>query len=228
MDHYAEPVQEHATLPQHSEDDGRAPLALAAGLAAGLVAGGLWAAVVLVTDYELGIVAWGIGVLVGAAMARVTMVRSNGLAAAAGACALLGLVAGKVLMGSTGALAEQYANDPGILESVHAWQLYEQRELSVATLEELDALGQGDTLPDALWERMRAEAGVRLSAATRAEREEVAGYAARRVVRQLGIVGAVRAQFSLFDVLWLLLAVSTAFRMMAPAKGGQPASLQPA
>jgi hypothetical protein len=114
------------------------------------------------------------------------------------------------------------------LESVHAWQLYEQRELSVATLEELEALGQGDTLPDALWERMRAEAGVRLNAATRAEREEVAGYAGRRVVRQLGIVGAVRAQLSLFDVLRLLLAVSTAFRMMAPAKGGQPASLQPA
>jgi hypothetical protein len=64
-----------------------------AGIAAGMVGAGLWAGVVYFTDYELGIVAWGIGALVGGAVWLGIEQRGNttsgGIAAAIAVAAIL-------------------------------------------------------------------------------------------------------------------------------------------
>ena len=199
--------------------DDHAPLAIAAGLVVALLAGGVWALIVRFTGYEVGYVAWGIGLMVGVAMTRVTQQRTQQLAYTAAALALLGLVAGKVFifLGSAGPMAKELNDNDEFLKAGLSWQMYEERQLDAATLEELDRTqAAGDTLSDAVWDSMQAQAGTRLAAMTPQERQAAATALARGVVQQSGIVGGIKAQLSLFDLLWVFLAVGTAYRMLAP------------
>jgi hypothetical protein len=215
------------SLPALPDGDDRSPLALALGLVMALIAGGLWALIVFVTNAEIGFAAWGVGLLVGLAMSRVTQNRTQQLAYAAAAFALLGLLAGKIFIfaGSAGRLATDLAADDDALKTAVAWQMYDDRELSPATLDELDRTrAAGGTLSDAVWESMRNQASTRLSTMAAEERREAATSLARRVMQQMGVVGGVRAQLSAFDLLWAFLAVGTAYRMLAPAgRQGVPA-----
>jgi hypothetical protein len=72
-------------------------LALLAGLAAAAVGGVVWAYVVKLSDYEVGIVAWAIGLLVGVTVAGVSRARGPMLQAVAVVCALAGILLGKYL-----------------------------------------------------------------------------------------------------------------------------------
>jgi hypothetical protein len=72
-------------------------LALLAGLVAAIVGGVVWGYVVKLSDYEVGIVAWGIGLLVGVAVAIVSRARGPVLQAIAVVCALAGILLGKYL-----------------------------------------------------------------------------------------------------------------------------------
>jgi hypothetical protein len=214
--------------PARLEDD-RTPLALAMGLIAALAAGGLWAALVFVTDMEIGWAAWGVGGLVGLAMSKVTVNRSRQLALAAAGFAVLGLVAGKAFIfgASSGTIAEAIEADPAMMRGALAWQMYDARELDAATLAAVDdAQAAGDTLSNALWDAMGAQAGARLERMGAEERSALASSSAQAVVQSMGLLGGVMAQLTFFDLLWLFLAVGTAFRMMA-AREGQPA-LEPA
>jgi hypothetical protein len=200
--------------------DDRAPLALALGLVVALVAGGLWALIVFITNLEIGYAAWGVGLMVGIAMSRVTRARTQQLAYAAAGLALLGLLAGKVFIfaGSAGRVASEFAGNDDIMKTGVAWQLYAVRELDPATLEELDRTrAAGDTLSDAVWESMRAQASTKLAAMSAEERQAAARTMARGMISEMGVVAGVKAQLSLFDLLWAFLAVGTAYRMLAPA-----------
>jgi signal peptidase I len=74
------------------------PLAAAAGVLAALAGAVAWGLVAKWTSHEIGIVAWGLGFLVGAAvLAAAGGRRSSGLQAVAVVCALLGVLAGKYL-----------------------------------------------------------------------------------------------------------------------------------
>lgn len=207
--------------------DDRTPLALAAGLVAALVGGLVWAGIVLFTDYEIGWVAWGIGLLVGVAMARTTRARSPSLAVAAGALALVGLIAGKgfVVVGSTGSVADELLATPEYMAGAMAWDMYSAGELEVETMDAIRATQEaGDTLSDAVWEEMLAQADARLAIMTPGDRQAFADGVAAGMVNQMGLVGGIRSQLSGFDLLWLFLAVGTAFQMM---NGKQEEAVEP-
>ena len=211
--------------PALTQDD-RTPLALVAGIIAAFVGGGIWAALVFATNLEIGWVAWGIGGLVGLAMSRATVNRSRGLAVAAAALAVLGLAAGKafIFIGSSSAIAESITEDPTMLRGAIAWQMYDERALEPATLAAIDETETaGDTISDVLWADMLAQAEVRYSAMSEEEREQLAEQTTQGVMQSLGVSGGIMAQITLFDLLWVFLAVSTAFRMMSPA-ARQPAA----
>ena len=93
--HYELPPQTSAS-PVH-EEPRPLGLALLAGLVAAVVGGVIWAYVVKLSDYEVGIVAWGIGFLVGMTVAGVSRARGSVLQAVAVACALAGILLGKYL-----------------------------------------------------------------------------------------------------------------------------------
>lgn len=88
-----------APYPSHERSDG-ADLALAvgAGLAAAIVSGIVWAYIVKISDYEVGVVAWAIGFLVGTAVVYATRQRRAPVfAAVAVVAALIGILLGKYL-----------------------------------------------------------------------------------------------------------------------------------
>ncbi len=201
-------------------DDGRGSLAIAAGLVAALVAGGIWAALVMVTKMEIGYVAWGVGLLVGFAMTRVTANRTKGLALAAAVLAIVGLVAGKAIIfaSSKDTIAQEVEADADAMSSVFAWQMYQDRTLNESTLAEIDALGDNEPVPETLWVQMKQQADARLATLNEEQKHQIALAGSTAIMSNLGFVGGIRAQLSAFDLLWLFLAVGTAYRMMAPGK----------
>ena len=84
--------------PVETEDGGSTGLALLAGLVAAIAGGIAWGLISKYTDYEVGIVAWGIGFVVGFAVERAAGGRrSVDLQAIAIVSALLGVLIGKYL-----------------------------------------------------------------------------------------------------------------------------------
>ena len=72
--------------------------ALAAGLVAAIVGGIIWSLIVKVSDYEVGIVAWGIGFVAGTAVVLATRgAKGPRLQAIAVVSALVGILLGKYL-----------------------------------------------------------------------------------------------------------------------------------
>ena len=138
---------------------GSLPLAAAAGLVAAIAGGVVWGLIVKWSEYEIGIVAWGIGFLVGAAVVAAGRGRKGpALQAVAVVCALVGILLGKYLG--------------------YAFAVQEQ-------LEELSAA-------------LGVEVGLFSAEMWSAFRED------------LGSV------FGLFDVLWIGLALYTAWRALQP------------
>ncbi|MGZ8793914.1 MAG: hypothetical protein ACXW0F_04660 [Gaiellaceae bacterium] len=72
--------------------------AVAAGLVAAIVGGVAWGVIVKMSDYEVSIVAWGIGFIVGTAIVLATRgAKGTRLQVLAVVCALLGILLGKYL-----------------------------------------------------------------------------------------------------------------------------------
>jgi hypothetical protein len=197
--------------------DDRRGLAIAGGLVAAVLGGLIWAGVVLYWNLEVGWVAWGVGILVGAAMAGITLERSRSLGVWAAGIAVVGLLVGKFLItvGSTGALADDLFDDGQYLRGAVAWDMYMAEELSPGIQDELrETLAAGDTLSDELWERMLAEAEPKYASMSEGERRALARSEAGRLIGQLGWVEGILIQLGPWDLLWFGLAVVTAFQMV--------------
>lgn len=211
---------ETSVRPAH-HDDGLPPLALAAGLVAALMGGAVWAGIAIYGNVEVGWVAWGIGVAVGGAMALTTSARSRKLAVAAAVLALVGLGAGKAMTfaGSAGPIADEIMAEDGYMQGMTAWRLYAEGALSPDLQQAVaETEARGDTLTDALWADMLVEADARLATMSDGDRRELAREAAGGMIRQMGIVEGLRAQLSGFDILWIFLALATAWRIMDTPK----------
>lgn len=125
-----------------------------------------------------------------------------------------------VVAGSTGAIAEQLLESPEYLHGAMAWQMFADGELDAIVMDGVSAAQEaGDTLSDALWADMLGQAGARLGSMDHDDRQAFARATASTFVEDLGLVNGVIAQLSGFDLLWLFLALGTAFRMMdAPTR----------
>jgi hypothetical protein len=75
---------------------------------------------------------------------------------------------------------------------------------------------------------MRGQASARVAALSPQERHDTAQRAADETLRGFGLLGGITAQLTFLDLLWLFLAVGTAYRMLAPAREQEPAAMQPA
>jgi len=188
-----------------------------AGASAGLAGGVIWAVIVAVSNYEIGWIAWGIGWAIAWAMGRVTQQRSIELAGVAAALALMSLLLGKVLIQQfvTGPEVESSLMDP---EDRHtrasAWRLDETKGWPASIQGRLDAMSESDTLTDALWEEMRAAADSHSGRLSEEDRSRLISEYRTAMMASFGPWKQLRASFSLWDILWAGLAVSTAWKMM--------------
>jgi xanthosine utilization system XapX-like protein len=194
------------------------PRALVGGAVAALLGGGLWAAIVLLAHLEIGWVAWGVGLLVGLVMARLTPVRGQAIAVLAALLAALGLVVGKGLilaMGTRPGLVAEIKADSAWLAQAALHDLRTRSALPGDLQEKLQRLSFTDTLPDALWAEMLAASAAHAASLDDTAADRVASDYAEVLLGDASFIGLVRSQLSLWDVLWFGLAIATAWRIMA-------------
>jgi hypothetical protein len=223
------PDREVTPDPLQAPDDG-ARRAILKGVGAAILGGAAWALIVALTNMEVGYVAWGIGGLVGFTMTKATKVRGTRMALAAASLAVAGLLIGKLLI-------MQYVTVPAVAEELRAdtlgparaaaWELEADSALPTAVQAQLDALAPEDTVPDALWEEMVAAGASHLARMPAAERDSYATAYAAAVQSSIGVRQMLLWQFSPWDLLWLFLAVSTAWSMLVKPVEPAPAAADP-
>lgn len=191
--------------------------ALVFGAVAATVGGLIWAGVVLVTEYEIGWLAWGIGWGVGAAMASRTMNRSPQLGISAATLAVVGLLIGKLLIFSSqlNSFADDVMEEEATLRAVVAMDMYTNGGFDKATQARLEALGEDDELPDDIAASVEQQIDNKLSGLNVDQRRELAAQFATNLGADLSYVDRIVAQLTPYDALWFGLAVFTAFGMMA-------------
>lgn len=222
-----EPPTDDTTSPVSGDDT--IHRALFAGLAAAIAGGALWAAIVMLTKYEVGYVAWAVGGLVGFVMARATRARGQTPALFAAAIAVLGLLVGKAIIvsvtASPTAVAKEVQRDTNMMTQAAMFDLHASGTWPEDIQTRLDALGADDTLPDALWADMQRAAATHASQADEEGRERIATAYAGRLIEGTTSFQLFRTQFGPWDLLWFGLAVATAWRLL---RGAAPAPEEPA
>lgn len=223
----------------------RAAQAVAGGLLGGGVGVALWTGVVYFTGYELGILAAFLGIFVGVGVAMgAGPNRGGGTAVLAGAIALLAVLGGKGAVAwvyaqqfleenmAVGDLSDEFLvsclADEVVAE--YEWEGYHLDYPPGADLEYPDSRGD---YPEDVWAAAESQWLAMTDEQRATYRESVAGTE--------GAMGAAFLlmlifSFGLFDLLWIGIAVSSAYRIArdvpqgaaAPAGGGQTAEAEPA
>jgi hypothetical protein len=111
-DRYAFPEGAGSPSPVTAPSDSLLP-ALGAGLLAAIVGGVVWAFIVKLSDYEVGIIAWGIGFIAGTAVVFASRgAKGTRLQVVAVVSALVGILLGKYL--SYAFVVQEQADDAGV------------------------------------------------------------------------------------------------------------------
>jgi len=192
-----------------------------AGILFGIPAAVVWALIVYFTGYEIGWVAWGVGALIGLAVAKSAHEPNASLGPTAAALAVASLILAKVLMAEFAAPAVLKQEILTNREATAAMFLVDMRIHKSFSPEVQAALDQRESRPDALSDaqqyqliqQLQSEALARAAAATRAERDRVVRLGAAGILDAMGFFGVLKKSFSLWDALWFGLAISSAFKV---------------
>ncbi len=191
------------------------------GILVGIVAAVAWAVIVYVTGYEIGWVAWGVGALIGLAMAKTTHEPSAALGPTAAVLAVGSLLLAKVLIVQFGAPTairnEILKND----DAVTAMFMLDMKTNKSFSPELQASIEQVDSNPGALpadqryklMQQVQAEAAARAKSASQRERLKVVGASVDGILKEMGFLGLLKSVFSLWDIVWIFLAVSSAFKI---------------
>ncbi len=192
--------------------------ALIAGGIAALVGGGIWATIVRLTNFEVGYVAWGVGLLVGLAMAWATPSRDHAMGILAVLLAALGLGVGKALIVyfamQPASLAGEIMDDREWMAQAAAYDLDQRQAFPQSVQQQLAALSFSDTLPDAVWEDMLTAGAEYATNAEPDERERIASAYSMALTSGLPFTQTLFSSLGLFDLLWFGLAITTAWKIM--------------
>ncbi len=197
------------------------------GLIGGAIGAAIWAAIAHFTNRELGIVAWGVGVLVGMGTAMFAGNSVSPLTGAAAALIALGSIAG-------GKFAVVHAIAGKVKSDIHAKvvigedqaivgiadQLAEEAETAGKKLEwpkgmNREEASQQQDFPPALWTDAKARWTAMPAADQESYKKALADHVHASVDHAVDQAEseAFMSSFTLFDILWAFLAVGTAFKL---------------
>lgn len=219
------------------------PLAIGASFIAALLGAILWAVVACVTRYECGIIAWGVGVLAGFGLTLFIDSRGVGIGLLACLFAFLGILMGKFFIANwyiMPRLEQEFRKfEPGeehiaeLLEnsdmmfSVACLQLVENGEFEEALAWRVIAAHYSGELPSENRQEIEAARQKSLELLNNwSESEKKAAAQAQcaklmdkitdfMIKTKIGLVIAFLAAFSLWDLLWLPIALWSAYKIGA-------------
>ena len=202
--------------------------AMLAGLGAALIGGIGWTVLTAMTGYEIGYAAWALGGLVGFGMVRTTARRDSVAAGSAATLALVGLLIARVLIGEFvlgGSALDEVLTDDELMSQAATLDLQFNEGFSEQVQASYNAIPDGDTISDALWEEMVAEGVRHLETLSPEDREVMTLQFTGLAFAQAGLLGRVTAQMGPFDLLWAFLAVSTAWGMLKKEEDSEPSTV---
>lgn len=229
---------ETATIATTISQSLTAPVCL--GAIGATLGGVIWAAIVYFTGYEVGFVAWGIGIMAGVSTILLTKERSKRLGVIAATMALVGLLIGKIIIFqwlTTTELAEMLAEeppewmvmvtlaDPEAMFRVACNELADQGEFD----DEFAELLKESHLPDSEIERTEEieAATVKVLAILESwdepRREEIvrrqiaakSEQIAETIVEQVSLLERIKLSMSFWDAIWFFFAISSAYSIGA-------------
>lgn len=196
-------------------------LAMAAGAVAAVVCGLVWGGIAVLTGYEFGYLAWGVGVLTGVVMTLVAPEKTTSLGMAAAGFAVLGIVIGKLLLfqwGFVGEVIEKMAAEDTFIEALVTSDLIESEQVDPEYVTWYQESDEDEKVPQKLREaekEFKAKLRKEISTLSKADRENM--------IEESGIIEAILDNYPLserlndtlspLDALWALLAVVSAFKI---------------
>ncbi len=191
---------------QRAKTAGRATRGMVIGGIVAFVCGVLWALLAVALKVEIGYAAWGIGLVTGLTVVAIAQESSVQIGMAAACLALMGLLIGKAgtfIYGVKPMLVQEIREDDDVMARFALMQLAAEGTLT-------------DEDVEAMTEEMLVNKGrERVSAMTTRERDELAASIADIALEDVGLVTRLGTVFSLWDILWFALALSTAYRIGA-------------
>jgi len=196
---------------------------LLAGLLVGIVLMVAWIVLARMTLKDVGLASWGVGALIGIAVAKTARppTRETGtLAAVLAACVLVVSKVAVVKLGLQPALREQVIKGPEVTSLMYLADMKKNHSFSPALQQTIDArpelvrdstfMGPGEELRT----QMINEAEARARSASPAERERmVRAYYDATIFQTIGFWFLLITSFGPLDLLWMGLGISTAWKL---------------
>lgn len=168
------------------------------GAMAAIICALLWAGIVVVTGYEVGIVAWLVGLGSGIAVAMTTSERSVRLGTIAAGAALVGILVGKII--------------------IVQWSVPGAADELAEMMDEEDASEIPARLEPKV-EELRSHVIERMSSMSLEEKKELCRGRLETLVAEASFTDHVKSQMSFYDILWFLFAVASAWRIATGGTG---------
>lgn len=203
---------------------GKTMYALIGGAVVACIAGGIWGGIVIATGYEIGWIAWGIGLIVGFAVAAMAQKQDAVIGVSAAGLALLGLVVGKVIILqwvlSPANLWSEIGydiNDPNDFADLYMQQMVEDRQFDPVIQNQVDQVGEDEYFDEELEAKMYEATLQHTASMSQSEKDDYAQELADELITEVfgdkSFGTMLKATFAPIDGLWFLLAVSSAFRI---------------
>jgi hypothetical protein len=180
------------------------------------VCGVVWAGIVVVTGYELGIVAWGVGLVTGVAVCAATSERSGRVGLMVAGLAFAGLLLGKFLTvewAMPGMVSQEFAKDEETLDMLLRGVVAEEITTDPELIEWLEeGEGRPPSDPELARKCKELDDQIRDRIAAMAKQEKV-NRITTALLGNMSFAQRLLATNSLFDILWLCLAVGTAWKL---------------
>lgn len=204
---------------------GSAVMGLVFGVVAAILGGVVWAGIVTGTGYEVGYVAWGVGLIVGLAVAAGSPSPGVGHGLTAAGLAAAGLLLGKVLIYSwamPGLVAKEFSNDPEM--SAAAIEVMVARDPSLdpelkAWYDNQDPAAYTEEQDNVYIAKLNELITTRAAQMSEDEHKAAVKDFANLTLAALPMETRMSIAFSPWDLLWFGLALFTAFRIGCGATG---------
>ncbi|MBN2209950.1 MAG: zinc ribbon domain-containing protein [Sedimentisphaerales bacterium] len=218
------------------------PMALGAGLGVAILGAMLWAWLVCVTKFEFGFLAWLIGACIGGAMLLFSKEQTVGLGVLASFLAIFSILMGKYYIAKwyvmpelkTTILTELAKDDDAMVDQLCTYMVA-QGEMTEEMSEHISNVRIGTIFDSDMTEGMteeeialaKAESDrIEKQVASMPEKERLRiveanieqglgelGEDGAKAVQSIGMVIAFIGSFSLFDILWVIFAVASAYKV---------------
>ena len=168
--------------------------------------------------------AWGIGALIGGSVVIMTDERSSRLAILAVLLAVGSIFMGKLIYvnyGLTNIIKQEIKNNPEALSDLLILNMIQTNEIDEDYLEWIrnnglenpEALKKEDKKTQELIKKERAEFKEKLAKLTPEEKEHLYQLGTNQVIASISYIDRIKATTSFWDILWILLAISSAWKI---------------